>query len=278
MEKLSIIIPSRNETYLDITLKDLLAKAGGEIEIIVVLNGQTLPYTEVGGITYITHDEPVGMRYAINAGVKASTGEYVMKIDAHCIVDKDFDLKLIKDHQEKWIQVPRRYKLNEEEWEPNFQEWIDYEYWIWPQRYKPASLHGFRWHDKTEERKDILIDDILTFQGSFWFMTRAWWDKCDFMNDEGYNMLHAQEAAYLGTTTWMAGGRVVVNKNTWYAHLHKQKGTRGYHMDMRPRDKCYQYSYNHWVNEKKEGFIKLIEQFLPMPRWPDNWKEKLWTD
>ena len=35
----SIIIPSRNEPFLQHTIDDILAKAAGEIEVIVVLDG-----------------------------------------------------------------------------------------------------------------------------------------------------------------------------------------------------------------------------------------------
>lgn len=35
----SIVIPSRNEEYLNQTVKDLLEKAQGDIEIIVTLDG-----------------------------------------------------------------------------------------------------------------------------------------------------------------------------------------------------------------------------------------------
>ena len=270
---ISIIIPSRSEKYLNRTIKDIQAKAKGDIEIIVVLDGQDEKRLE--GVKYIYHPKPIGMKYAINSGVKIATGEYLMKIDAHCIVSPGFDAQLLKDHQPNWIQIPRRYFLNEEIWEPDFNQFIDYEYWIWPKHYKPVSLHGFKWHERTAQRADIMIDDILTFQGSFWFMTRAWWDKCDFMLDEGYNELHAQEAVYLGNTTWMNEGRVVVNKNAWYCHLY---GKRGYRIDHSNRDKCYIYSYKHWVTDNKEGFIKLIERFWPLPNWPDNWKERLWQN
>ena len=104
-------------------------------------------------------------------------------------------------------------------------------------------------------------------------MTRDHWDRHDFMNDEGYNELHAQEAAYIGTATWMSGGRVAVNKNVWYCHRHAK---RGYRINNRAREKCYIYSYKHWVLDNKEGFIKLIEKFWPIPNWPENWKEQLW--
>lgn len=270
---LSIIIPAREESDLNRTIKDLQAKAKREIEIIVILEGsddERLP-----GVKYIHNPTAIGMKYAINQGVKIATGEYLMKIDGHCIVSEGFDTQLIKDHQPNWIQIPRRYKLNNEEWKPNFDEFFDYEYWIWPYKFKPTSLHGFKWHQRTKDRLDIKIDDTLTFQGSFWFMTRQWWDKCDFMNDEGYNELHAQEAVYLGNTTWANGGRVVTNKNVWYCHRHAK---RGYGIDTRRREQCYIYAYKHWVLDDKEGFIKLIEKFWPLPNWPKNWKELLWTN
>lgn len=275
METVSIVIPSRNEKYLDVTLKDLLSKAQGKIEIIVVLEGYDCP--RIDGVTYIHHPQATGMKYAINEAVALSTGKYVMKIDAHCIVAPGFDLQLIKDHQPNWIQIPRRYKLDEEKWAPDFTTFIDHEYWQWPGKYKPPSLHGYKWYARTQERKEIMLDDTLTFQGSFWFMTREHWDTHNFMKDEGYNELHAQEAAYIGTATWLSGGRVVTNKNTWYAHLHKQKGTRGYHMDLEKRNACYEYSYKHWVHDNKEGFINLIEKFWPLPGWPSNWKQRIWN-
>jgi len=282
MENLvSIIIPSRNEKYLDVTVKDLLAKAKEPIEIIVIVEGKPYP-TEIAGVKYIYHPEAIGMKYSINEAVAISTGKYVMKIDAHCIVAPGFDVQLKKDHQDNWIQIPRRYKLCESEWRPFFEDEqvpIDYEYWVFPPKYPTTSLHGYKWLERGIQRKDVMIDDVLTFQGSFWFMTRDWWNKMDFMNDEGYNQLHAQEAAYIGTATWLAGGRVVVNKNTWYAHQYKTKQEgRGYHMDDKLRRRCYKYSYQHWVHDNKDGFINLIQKFWPIPGWPDNWKEILWKN
>lgn len=271
---ISIIIPARNEPYLNRTIEDLRQKAGGPIEIIAVLDGYDTDRIE--GVRYIHNPEPIGMKYAINAAAEQASGEYLMKLDAHCIVAPGFDLQLISDHQPNWIQIPRRYRLDEEKWAPVFTDPpIDYEYWIWPLKYAYPSLHGFRWWDRIESRKDMLIDDTLTFQGSFWFMSRDWWESCDFMQDEGYNELHAQEATYLGNTTWYRGGRVVVNKNTWYCHLH---GKRKYGINNAARDKCYIYSYKHWVLDNREKFIELIQKFWPLPNWPRDWKERLWRE
>lgn len=272
---LSIIIPTKNEKYLERTIEDLLNKCTGDIEIIVVLDGYNPPERNPR-VTYIHLENSVGMREAINAGVEASKGEYIMKIDAHCIIDKGMDEKLIASHNPDWVQIPRRYKLDEENWKPQ-EEYIDYEYYIFPKKYTPVSLHGFRWTERMAQQRE-LIDDTLTFQGSCYFMTREFWDKNNFLKDERYGTLPAQEATYIGNTIWLNGGRVVVNKNTWYSHLHKKKESgRGYHMSPDLQRKCYRVSYDYWTNEKKEGFIKLIEKFWPLPGWPRDWKERLWT-
>ena len=40
------------------------------------------------------------------------------------------------------------------------------------------------------------------------------------LHEEGYGQF-AQEAQEIGFKTWLGGGQVMVNKLTWYAHLHK---------------------------------------------------------
>lgn len=272
---LSIVIPSRQEKYLDRTVRDLMVKAEGPIEIIVVLDGADTE--RIDGVQYIYHPVAIGMKDAINSGVAVATGKYLMKIDAHCIVAPGFDTQLIKDHQDTWVQVPRRYKLDEEHWKPK-SEYVDYEHFIFPLKYDPPSLHGFKSPLRQAERKDIPLDDLMTFQGSCYFLTREYWDTLGFLKEEGYGTLPAQEATYIGNTVWTSGGRVVVNKNTWYAHWFKGKDNgRGYFMDRGLQRDCYEFSYNYWVNERKDDFVTLIERFWPVPDWPANWKQKLWT-
>lgn len=273
---LSIIIPSRNEQFLEKTVQGLLDNCTGEIEIIVVLDGYNPPERNPRA-KYIHHEKSIGMRQAINSGMAEAKGEYIMKIDAHCVVAKGIDEQLIKDHQPNWVQIPRRYKLDDINWCPLLTDIVDYQHYIFPLKYNPPSLHGFKSVERTLERKDIMLDDTMTFQGSCYFMTRAYWNKLDLLNDEGYGTLPSQEANYIGNTVWLDGGRVITNKNTWYAHLFKgSRHGRGYFLDLGLSRECYAYSYNHWVNENKEGFIKIIERFWPVHGWPKDWKERLW--
>ena len=276
---LTVIIPSKNEKFLDNTIRDVLENATGEIEVLPVLDGYETEEIDDPRVTYVKLP-PTGhskKRQGINLAVSEAKGEYVMSLDAHCLVAKGFDEQLIKDHKPNWVQVPRRHRLDAEKWclqsQGDGRPPIDYEYIMYPPRFKPMlGFHGFKWDARTKERADIMIDDILTFQGSCWFMTKEWFNKCGFM-DLRY-MGWGQEAEELSFTTWQNGGEVKINKNTYYAHLHKgKKYGRMYFMSRDENRKSYKYSYERWKDDPT--FEKLINKFMPMPNWSNNWKEEL---
>src|SRR5574343_633646 len=223
---LTVIIPSKTERFLDNTIQDVLDNATGDIEIIPVLDGYDCPRIEDPRVRYLLMEKTdyTKKRHGINKAVEMSTGDYVMSLDAHCMVAKGFDEQLIKDHQPNWVQVPRRHRLDAENWclqcQGDDRPPIDYEYIMWHTLVRDKGLHGFRWDLRTLERWEIKIDDILTFQGSCWFMEKEWFRKMGFMQIEGYTGW-GQEAEEISFTTWKNGGECKVNKNTWYAHLHK---------------------------------------------------------
>lgn len=284
MNKVSIAIPSRNEKFLNNTIRDILEKATGDIEIFPILDGyepdelvidKRVKYIRLPKVEYTQK------RHGINEMVKRCSCEYVMSVDAHCMFAKGFDEQLVKDHQPNWVQVPRRHRLDAENWclqpQGDNRPPIDYEYIMFkPLLVENEGLHGFKWDSRTLERMDKPIDDILTCQGSCWFMSKEWFNKCGFMQVEGYTGW-GQEAEEICFTTWMNGGECKVNKNTWYAHLHKgQKYGRMYYLSQAENRKSYAYSYNKWIKENKEFFIKLLEKFMPMPSWPNDWKNQIW--
>src|SRR4051812_34437626 len=97
MDKVSIIIPDRSgQPYLQQTVDDLITKAEGDIEIIVVADGVwPNPILKDHPLVTLLHHGEVhnnyGMRESINKGVAISTGKYIMKIDEHCSVGQGFD-------------------------------------------------------------------------------------------------------------------------------------------------------------------------------------------
>ena len=68
-----------------------------------------------------------------------------------------------------------------------------------------------------------------------------------------------QEAEEICFTTWQKGGECKVNKNTWYAHPHKgQTHGRMYDWNIQQIRDSYNNSYDYWVNDNKEDFIKEL--------------------
>jgi glycosyltransferase involved in cell wall biosynthesis len=280
---LSVIIPARNEMFLTKTVNDIFAKARGEIEVIVVLEGywpNPMPI-EDKRLT-IVHREPGGMRSAINLGAHIAKGKYLMKCDAHCMFDEGFDVKLAADCEENWVVIPRRYRLDPENW-----AWqdvgkppIDLHYLSCPATNPDSySMHGAIWPQRDRERLDVLIDETMSFQGSCWFMYRThFWDFLGGMSEEGYGDF-CQEPQEIGNKTWLGGGKVMVNKKTWYAHLHKgKKYGRGYHQSKDAITRGHTYAGEYWINNKWDKRIHdiewLVEKFWPVPTWPED--RNLW--
>jgi len=284
-EGLTIIIPSRTEKFLQRTILDVLEKADGPIQVYPVLDGYDIPEEEVVNdprVEYIRLPEAkyTQKRHGINKCVELTNNKFVMSLDAHCMFAKGFDTVLKRDWQETWVMVPRRNRLDAENWclqiQNDARPPIDYEYVMFPNTARGRlGIHGFRWDKRTYDRWDIPIDDILTMQASCWFMSKDWFKKCGFMQVEGYTGW-GQEAEEICFTTWMKGGKCKVDKNTWYAHLHKgAKYGRMYWMSRAENRESYAYSWNKWIHENQEFFFSLIEKFLPMPKWPKDWKKRL---
>jgi len=281
--KTSIIIPSRNERFLPQTIDDIYAKFTGEFEVFAFLDGYwpSPPLPERPNL-HILHVAPTrGMRNAINSAAAIARGEYLMKCDAHCMFAQGFDEDILKDIEDDWIVIPRRKRLDGENWKvrdvgkPD----IDLHYLSSPLTNKDGfSMHGCIWPQRDRERLDVLIDETPSFQGSFWLMSRRHWDWLGGMSEEGYGGF-TQEPQEIGMKTWLGGGRVMVNKKTWYAHLHKGKQYgRGYSQDKRLILAGHEYSARYWMNNKWEARLHdmewFVDRFSPMPTWEADWLEK----
>ena len=65
----------------------------------------------------------------------------------------------------------------------------------------------------------------------------------------------------------------MVNKKCWYAHLHQETKNKGFALGHRNEERTYNLVADYWL--KNEGLERFVEYFMPMPTWPDNWKELL---
>lgn len=284
---ISIIIPSRNEQFLQPTIKDLLAKAEGDIEIVVILDGYwpDPPLEDDPRVVVLHRGESKGMRNGITSAAKIASGEYLMKLDAHCIVDQGFDTKLKADMEDNWVVIPRRKRLDAENWciqdvgKPD----IDAMYLSYPSPgddFGGAAINGKLWTQRTLDRKEVLVDDEMSFQGSCWFMKREYFFELELMDEVNYGRFW-NEAQEIGLKCWLSGGEVKRNKKTWYAHLHKgKKYGRGYFLSKDSVNQGAEHTKK-WMkfgkawDKQTKPLSWLIEKFMPVPTWDEEKLNKL---
>src|SRR3972149_3348491 len=108
----------------------------------------------------------------------------------------------------------------------------------------------YRQSERDQQRRDVLIDDTMSFQGSCWFMTMRHFRERLYPLDTIYGTW-SQEPQEIGLKTWLGGGRIVSNKKTWYAHLHKgARYGRGYFLSKGEVIRGHELSARYWMGNK----------------------------
>jgi len=158
------------------------------------------------------------MRGAINAGVAAARGEFIMRTDEHCLFAQGFDKAMTDACRPNWIMTARRYFLDPKQWKVMDLPFVDYEKLVIQDNKKFA---GRPWRSRDKERTYLSIDETMAMQGSCWVMPRQWWkDVIGELQTEGYGPLY-QDSHEISFKTWQAGGALMLNKTTWFAHKHR---------------------------------------------------------
>lgn len=283
MDKVSIIIPSRNEKWLKNTLDNIYENATGDFEVLVGLNGATeYPLkNDYPNLTIIYESKDIGLKPMINMLAHLANGKYIYKSDAHCAFGKGFDEILKADMEDNWIVTPR-FKIIKKDWSIQMkdgqEEFYDYFYLCCPFT-DPKGLRfkaGGHWAEQTKLRNGNGYPDIdytPQIHGSGWFVNRDYFLNVLGGFPETDPFGHAQEPIWLALKNWIIGGKVMVNKKTWYAHLHQNSNERGYPEDRSHTEKTYNEVASYWL--KHPGFEKFVDKFMPMPGWPENWRQLL---
>ena len=299
---LSVVIPARSEMFLAKTIETVVQNMRGDTEVIAILDGAwadpAIP--DHPKVRLVHHAESIGQRAAMNEGARLSRAKYIMKLDGHCSVDEGFDVKLMADCDYDWTVIPRMYNLHAFDWLCPDCDWRRYQ-GPTPEKCErcngPNVIRDMLWQPRWNRKTDFArFDKTMHFQywGSFKTYANAQGDIADTMTSVGACFfMHRQRFFDLGgmdeehgswgqfgvevaCKAWLSGGRHVVNKKTWFAHMFRtQGGDFGfpYPLSGRQVDRARKHSRSLWVDNKwplaKHDLNWLLERFRPVPDWHD---------
>lgn len=269
--RVSVLIPARNEPSLARTIRDVLAQAAGEIEVVAVCDGYAPDLPADPRLVVLHHACPAGMRVSINEAADRATGTILVKLDAHCAVAQGFDVALAEACEDEVVVTPVRYGLDVSTWErvgrPIAAHYLTYPYQDQP---KHVALRARHWPARAAARAAIVVDEDMSFQGSCWAMARTQWDRIGPLSMEGYGPF-VQEPQEIGLKTWLGGGRVLIHRGTWYAHWKKTEG-QGYALSGRQSREGVAYAVDYWMHDRWPARVHdmawFIDRFAPVPGWP----------
>lgn len=294
-----MVIPSRNEPWLNHTVEDVLTNLRADTEILVIADGawptDGLPVHP--RVRVIHHATAIGQRAATNEGVRVSRAKFVMKLDAHCAVDEGFDVKLMARCEPDWTVIPAQWNLHIFDWvcvcgarshqgptpekcqtcgaTEGFTKdmlWTKRrltEFW----RFDPTLR--FQYWGALKHRPGVPEDlaETMSCLGACFFMHRA-----RFHELGGFDEAHGswgQFGTELACKSWLSGGKMMVNRTTWFAHLFRTQGgdfSFPYPLPGSEVEAARAYSRDLWFNNKWPGqkypLSWLIEKFAPIPDWP----------
>lgn len=298
MADMSILIPARNERFLSRTIDDILSNIEGDTEVICVLDGAWAEpvIKDHPRVTLIHHTEAVGQRRATNEAAAISKAKYVCKMDAHCSVDKGFDVKMMAAcTDDETTVIPRMYNLHVFDWVCKCGTRIyqgptpaacacggTYEReMIWKPRLNRRSdfmrfdknliFQYWREYERRPEAKGDIVD-LMSSIGACWMMTRRRYRRIGGLDEKHGSW--GQMGTEISAKSWLSGGRHVVNKNTWFAHLFRtQGGDFGfpYRLSGKDVEKARAYSKWLWIDGNWKHAVRplsfIIDRFSPIPDW-----------
>ena len=294
MAELSVIIPARNEEFLQKTIENVLENSKGDTEIIAILDGYwpDPPLPDHPKVTLIHHTESIGQRAATNEGARLSKAKFIMKLDAHCAVAEGFDVQLMKDcRRRNWTLIPAMWNLHAFDWECQRCKKRYYQadrpetccdvkefekVMVWKPRERrittswrfDSDLHFQYWRGRKTRGK---IFETMCHIGAGWFLHREQYWKQDGLDEATGSW--GQMGVETSCKAWLSGGRVLTDTNTWFAHMFRSSGDFSfpYKLSGNDQERAKKYSRDLWLNNKWPKQIHklewLVDRFKPVPDW-----------
>lgn len=136
----------------------------------------------------------------------------------------------------------------------HFQYWRDYSR-------TPQGKKEFEEGLDMGDHKLPELNETMSIQGSCFMITKEKWFELDICSEEFHSW--GQQGVEVACKTWLSGGRVIVNRRTWYAHMFRTQGGDFGFPYSNPQSK---------VEENRE----LSRQLFKGDRWPKAVRKFQW--
>lgn len=303
MSSLSVLIPARQEEFLNKTIEGLLENIEGDTEILVGLDGYYESIVKDDRVKVFHVNESIGQRAMTNQLCRLSKAKYVMKLDAHCIVDKGFDVKMMAEMKPHYTLIPKMYNLHAFDWvcECGHRTYQGPKECakckskdvvkdiVWQPRWSRESHHmrfdsdlRFKYWGAFKSREEAKSDvaPTMSLLGACWMLERQrYWDLN--ISDEVGHGSWGQQGTEVACKTWLSGGELMVNKKTWFSHMFRTQKEFGFPWPASGNqiNKTRAFSQDLWKNNKWDKQIYplswMLEKFWPVPEWSQEQLDEL---
>lgn len=213
---ISITIPARNEIHLNQTIESILQTATGNYEIIVGMDGWTIPYEVMKHpkVTVIAEPTAVGRRKIANKIAAAAKGQYIVKLDAHCIYKTPgWNEKLKEVCTPDTIVTCVMDNIDEATWQPMGKKWMG---WLFNREFRTQW-----WTSMKPQKNWNLTEEILCFSASTCMMTKeTFWKYGGNREEFGH---WGNEELEWALKVRCGGGKLICRTDVEVAHLYRAK-------------------------------------------------------
>jgi len=308
MKDLTVCIPARNEEFLRETVLDLIKNKKGNTEIVVGLDGKWAdpPLEQHPDVNIIYYPTSIGQRAITNRCVELAQGKYIMKVDAHCAFDEGFDVKMLegfKKSGDNVAMVPVMRNLWVYDWKcpkcgkrvyqdkinkcpPNERHSEEVEMkkkMLWIAKTNPeSSAYCFTpepkfeyfgaLREKHKKSKNNLVE-TMSLQGSCFMVSKEKYKELNLCDEEFGSW--GSQGIEVACKMWLSGGKVLTNKDTWYAHCFRTKNVFGFPYDISGRQvqgakhRAKDIFFNMKWEKQTKPLSWLVEKFWPVKGWTD---------
>lgn len=246
-----MIIPARQEPYINKTIRSLYDNASGLIEVIVVLDGEAAEIDERAKVIF--HPKPTGRRICMNEAAAIARGEYLLHIDAHCSMTPGWDKKLSESCGKEDVVVSLISSMDENTW-----------------KIKPKHTYTFvyldenlieRWWGKYKRLQECeVIEETMALTGCGWMIRKNYYWELGGCDES------LGELGHLGPEwalkVWCNGGKLLLRTDVYCGHVFACHSTK---IQPYTPQKISDYDFKNLMEVKYGPQIKLLRSKFNPP-------------